>query len=169
MKIDFEYLKKNPETELKVPIDWQPKDLVVNGETVYWSVPVKGELALQAYDDRIRMHGEMEGVLHVGCARCLKDFDFPLQSSFVVDLKDGKPAEDTGEYYTIEGNEVDLEPILMEQILFNLPLNLVCSADCQGLCPVCGQDRNLKNCQCQTQQIDPRWEALKKLTEGKEG
>lgn len=169
MKIDFEYLKQNPEAELKIPIEWQPEDLVVNGETIYWSVPAKGMLVLKAFDDHIRMHGNLEGVLRISCARCLKEFDFPLQSSLVVDLRIGEIPEDNGEAYIINGNEVDLEPILTEQILFNLPLNPVCSDNCQGLCPICGQDLNLKNCQCQTKQTDPRWDALKKLMEGKEG
>ncbi|MGE5381303.1 MAG: YceD family protein [Methylocystaceae bacterium] len=169
MKIDCEYLKLNPETVLQVPIDWQPENLVINGEAVYWSVPAQGQLTFQAVGDIIHMQGRLEGKLRVSCSRCLKEFDFPLQSSFAVDLIQGEPDEDTGEAYIIEGNEVDLEPILMEQILFNLPLGLTCNTDCKGLCPVCGQDLNVKACHCRSKQTDPRWDALKKLMEGKEG
>ncbi|MGE5453877.1 MAG: YceD family protein [Methylocystaceae bacterium] len=169
MKIDFEFLKNNPEAELTAPVKWENESLEINGEVVYWSEPLKGELVFRTTGNVIRMYGKMEGVLRVSCARCLKEFNIPLQSSFTVDLTQGKTGEDTGETYNIQGNEIDIEPILMEQILFNLPLGLVCSTECQGLCPVCGQDLNLNSCQCQATQIDPRWDALKKLMEGKEG
>jgi len=59
--------------------------------------------------------------------------------------------------------QVDVEPVVLENILLSLPLRTLCSPECKGLCTICGQDLNLAGCQCQEKEIDPRWEALKKM------
>jgi uncharacterized protein len=43
----------------------------------------------------------------------------------------------------------------------------LCRPDCQGLCPVCGKDRNVESCQCQTEWVDPRLSGLKALANRK--
>jgi uncharacterized protein len=39
----------------------------------------------------------------------------------------------------------------------------VCREECHGICPVCGQNRNLASCGCAIRAVDDRWAALKKL------
>jgi uncharacterized protein len=56
-----------------------------------------------------------------------------------------------------------LNDILQEQVLLALPLQRVCRAECRGICPTCGQNRNETGCQCQEQKTDDRWSALKNL------
>jgi uncharacterized protein len=63
----------------------------------------------------------------------------------------------------VEGDEVDLTEIIREQILLNLPEQVLCKEDCKGLCPQCGANRNLIDCDCGEDEIDPRWAALKNL------
>ena len=61
------------------------------------------------------------------------------------------------------GNAIDLAEIAREQILLELPQQFFCKDDCRGLCEKCGRNLNLKDCDCEDDEIDPRWAALKNL------
>ena len=50
-------------------------------------------------------------------------------------------------------------------ILFSLPMKVVCSEDCKGLCQHCGADLNEGDCGCSQENIDPRWAALVDIME----
>jgi uncharacterized protein len=62
-----------------------------------------------------------------------------------------------------EGDGVELNDVLREFVLLTLPMQRVCSEDCKGICPGCGQNRNQKECACLTAAADDRWAALKHL------
>ena len=51
----------------------------------------------------------------------------------------------------------------VEFVLLSLPMQRLCRAGCKGICPVCGQNRNLSQCQCQAETSDDRWSALKSI------
>ena len=61
------------------------------------------------------------------------------------------------------GEAIELDDLVREEILLALPAQVLCRESCRGLCPVCGVDRNLSTCDCEARQIDSRWEALKDL------
>jgi uncharacterized protein len=58
---------------------------------------------------------------------------------------------------------LDLADMLREQFYLALPMRPLCRPDCHGLCPICGIDRNVDTCQCQTTWVDPRLSGLKAL------
>ena len=66
---------------------------------------------------------------------------------------------DGEETYPLVDHEVDLEPLVRDAVLLELPLAPLCRADCQGLCPFCGVNRNDEACGCEAP-ADPRWSAL---------
>ena len=66
-------------------------------------------------------------------------------------------------YYQGEG--LLLEDVLREQVLLALPLKAICRDDCRGLCPHCGKNLNLEQCDCAEPMEDPRWSALKDIRE----
>ena len=70
---------------------------------------------------------------------------------------------DLAEQDTFDGKVIDLDPIVREQLLLALPMSAVCTEDCKGLCTVCGQNLNEKQCGCDTRQVDPRLAALKNI------
>jgi uncharacterized protein len=78
----------------------------------------------------------------------------PQAGSFVLDAADEEP---------FDGKRIDLDPILREQVLLALPVSVVCREDCKGLCPVCGQELNEKECGCERKVPDPRLAALKDI------
>ncbi len=64
--------------------------------------------------------------------------------------------------YPMTGNDLDLEPMARDAVLLELPLAPLCAPDCRGLCPQCGANRNLGDCECAPAR-DPRWSALDAL------
>ena len=66
-----------------------------------------------------------------------------------------------------DGEVIDVDEIVKEQILLAVPTRMLCQPDCKGICPVCGIDKNTGECECETNEVDPRWAALKNLTSGK--
>ncbi len=56
---------------------------------------------------------------------------------------------------------MELEDILCEQLFLQLPMQRVCSEACEGICPVCGMNRNETSCRCVEAQEDDRWSALR--------
>jgi uncharacterized protein len=62
-----------------------------------------------------------------------------------------------------DGEKVPLDPMIREQLLLSLPMDIVCKPDCKGLCSVCGQDLNERDCGHDRTVPDPRWSALKNL------
>jgi uncharacterized protein len=63
----------------------------------------------------------------------------------------------------IDGEHLDTEPLIAEQILLEVPMKPLCAPDCRGLCPRCGADRNQTPDCCEEPAGDERWEALAAL------
>ena len=87
-------------------------------------------------------------------ARRARDDDEGPAASFDVSTVDD-------DLYT--GKEIDLSGAVRESILLAVPPAPVCSDDCKGLCPKCGEDLNQGECGCDRNVPDPRWDALKAI------
>jgi uncharacterized protein len=120
----------------------------------------------------IRLRGSYQGAFEVPCARCLDPVEHTLKGQFDlifrplgVDADTSERAISTSEteigYYQDGG--LALEDVLREQVLLSLPVRSLCSEDCKGLCPRCGQNLNSESCTCVTAPVDPRWSALSDL------
>jgi uncharacterized protein len=102
------------------------------------------------------------------CRRCLK----PLSGELHCEVRElfrprsaGEGDDPDEETYPLTGDQLDLRPLLRDALLLELPLAPLCRPDCQGLCPVCGVDRNETTCDCHVSTSDPRWAALDALVE----
>jgi len=109
----------------------------------------------------LKLSGDLHFEFSANCLRCLKQVDtvsdIRVEESFVEVSK-----SDDVDAYTFEGNVVDIDKPLIDNIILALPMKTICSDDCKGLCRVCGTDLNLKNCNCDEREIvDPRMEILK--------
>ena len=120
----------------------------------------------------IRLQGNLQVTVDSPCDRCLEPVSLPIQSPFDLVYLPASEANEGGEeeiddaaaevgYY--EGNGLQLNDVLREVVLLALPMQLVCSEGCKGICPVCGQNRNQCECVCQTTPVDDRWNKLKDL------
>lgn len=128
--------------------------------------PIRAELRAESVVEGILVTGKAAGQGHFRCARCLKPLDAEVEvevCELYVTPGHEAPAEE--EVYEVQGDEVDLEPMLRDALALSLPLNPVCRADCQGLCAGCGKDLNDGPCECVDDEIDPRWAPLSELRE----
>lgn len=120
----------------------------------------------------MRLQGEIRARAEVDCDRCLKQVSVPVETTFDVtyvpasDYMEGQAAELQEEDLSVsvyEDEAIDLDELVREQVLLAIPTRALCTEDCKGLCPVCGQNRNEQPCECEAQDVDPRWGALKDI------
>jgi len=121
----------------------------------------------------IRIRGSLRVKIETECDRCLEIAVFPIESDFDLVYRPAPAKGEIPEEVEIHRGEVEiafyrgsgleLNDILREQVLLSLPMQRVCREECQGICPVCGQDRNAAKCQCETRPADDRWAALRNL------
>jgi len=118
--------------------------------------------------ERICFDGTARTVLQMSCDRCLERVDVsletPVNASFV--RQNGVETEitfDNMDEVPLEGDEIPLEEVILSDVSLSIPMKVLCKEDCKGLCPVCGKDLNFGACDCEEDNLDPRWDALKSL------
>lgn len=97
------------------------------------------------------------------CDRCLKDSAKEFSFSFSHELSQESYLEKEEAIYLNEDGLLDIDQLIIGNIGLSLPSKFLCEEDCEGLCPICGVNKNNENCDCTTNEIDPRLEALKEL------
>ncbi|HYX28910.1 MAG TPA: DUF177 domain-containing protein [Pyrinomonadaceae bacterium] len=127
---------------------------------------------------RVRQRNEVElrGDLHtkvaVPCGRCLKPVEFAIDVEFAERFtpavvwkheEQHELSEDDLSLAAFDGQAIELDDLVREEITLALPGHVLCDEACKGLCPNCGTDLNVSTCDCSTKQIDSRWEKLKDL------
>lgn len=156
---------------------YQPGEIDFSDENVKQTGPLTtvgvAEL-LPHTGEEIRVQGRVIANLEAECDRCLGTAKFAIDSPYdlfyrpnsVDDLED-EHAIDEGEaeigFYDFPG--IELEDIVREQVVLQLPMQHVCREDCKGICPVCGLNRNEHPCHCEIRPGDDRWQALKDIAQ----
>ena len=120
--------------------------------------------------EEIRLRGTINAEVEVLCDRCLAAVRLPLEvefdTAFIPQAAEAVKTEnvellsaDLG-LSAYEGDAVDLDELVREQIMLALPSRRLCGEECKGLCPKCGADLNAGDCSCDRSETDPRWAAL---------
>lgn len=136
------------------------KNVACTEEAVFTTpVSLEGEVIKEENIYYVEGHGSV-GV-RMFCSRCLEPVE--LSVDFKLNEKFGNNAGEDEEIETFSGDSIDLTSAVIRNILAVLPMKVVCSDDCKGLCPVCGQNLNVKDCGCDTTYVDPRFESLRSL------
>ena len=122
----------------------------------------------------VRLEAVHEGVLVTGtatapvsgeCARCLEPLTSSVEASFQeLYHYEPSPDEDDEDLLLLDGDLLDVEPVLRDAVVLALPLSPLCSDDCAGLCAQCGA--RLADAGPGHQHDDavlPEWEALRQF------
>lgn len=133
---------------------------------------VEGSVTLKRIRDTFYLEGNIETETETDCSRCLEAARLPISGSFKYVLSPAQ-AEHSEEEQELSPEDldvvyyrddlIDLDPLIIEQILLQIPMKVLCREDCRGLCPHCGINLNRNSCQCHDQRIDIRLASLKKL------
>ena len=95
------------------------------------------------------------------CARCLKEFEYPVHKQITAYLTEAGENENPDGYRLI-GDKVDINEIIITEFILDMDERLICSEDCAGLCQDCGFNLNEGQCSCK-KRIDPRLAILGQL------
>jgi uncharacterized protein len=146
----------------------EPADLFGHGD----SNIVDGSIKLTRTNRGILVQGTLKTTLPDECGRCLKKFDYPLTFNLeeeffpIIDVNSGfavEIPEEPGSFTIDEHHILNLDEAIRQNALLAIPMKPLCREDCKGICQVCGQDLNQAECECSTEEIDPRWAKLAQL------
>lgn len=172
MRVDIKSLSQGI-NELELVGDAESLDL--KECEIVLKAPVRVDLALNVFNEDIRIDGVVRTDCAEECSRCLEDFGRKIEAELhlyaaarsAVGRKNSAGDEeevDTGEGFILhDGRQLDLREEVRSAILLSSPMKPLCQPDCKGLCPVCGGNLNHGRCSCGPREVDPRWKGLDKL------
>jgi Predicted metal-binding, possibly nucleic acid-binding protein len=149
-----------------------PTEIDLDDEETRLVEPVEIKGNLRKGIAQVDVEGAIKAKIETSCTRCFRkvetNLEFPFKATFVTMEHYTKEAEtelqqDDLDIAVFEGDKLDLREIAREQILLNIPTQILCSAECKGLCEKCGADLNETDCGCAEKEIDPRWQGLRDL------
>jgi uncharacterized protein len=153
-------LLRHPASRQEVRLQLPSEGLTVLDSAVPAGALIDVDVALESLSDGVVVTGRVSAPWEGDCRRCLGPAGGTLDV-MVRELYQPKP--DSDEAFPIVGDQLDLEPLVREALLLELPLAPLCRPDCAGLCPECGADRNDTDCGHHLVAHDPRWDVLDEL------
>jgi uncharacterized protein len=141
-----------------------PEQLGLDMIGVVEGSPLELVVRLESVTEGVLATGTVSGELHGECGRCLADFT----EAFAVDFMElfaypnsaTEATTNVDEVARLNGDHLDLEPVVRDTVVVSLPLTPLCRADCAGLCPDCGGRLDDVEPAHSHQKLDPRWAAL---------
>lgn len=113
------------------------------------------------------IEGKGSVTLLIPCGRCLTDVACPIELDFdrEVDMKmtEEERIEALDENNYICGGNLDVDQLIYNEILINLPTRVLCKDDCKGICSHCGTNLNEGSCQCENESLDPRMAVIRDI------
>jgi uncharacterized protein len=153
-------------------------EIYKNGQVRDFRFPPSVDVHLVYYrsGQEVFFKGSLEAAIEATCSRCLsagqlaldKEFDFVLSpdpSASGRKIEELRKEELGLSYYTTD--EINLAPLIREQVMLALPTRPLCKDDCRGLCGGCGVNLNHETCNCTTSTDDPRTAIFRTLKVGR--
>ena len=140
-----------------------PADLGIAVIGVPAGSPIELDLRLESVVEGVLVTGVADVEVQGECVRCLRaisdDLEIDIQELFVYPGSEATEEEAS----RLEGDLIDLEPLLRDGVVLDLPFQPLCQEDCQGLCIDCGANLNDEPDHTHVQSTDPRWDKLTAL------
>lgn len=165
MLIDIDRL---PKEGLRLSRDFEFASLDLIEENAVVLEPAHAEVFIRLAGEEIFVEGQVSARLSFVCARCLTPFDFPVSSRFDLvylpeeldPLSESLSDEEIEKMY-YSGRQLDLRSVILEQLNLTLPGKPLCSAECEGICTVCGELIRSGKCSCLVKEPHPGWNRIK--------
>jgi len=168
-----------PEHGLSLTCAVQPDELALSGEEGRFRSDLTLVVEIHRAARGLTTHGVLTGLAIRECARCLSEYDDPLEVTFEAEYRAKNASkgergagstepQDTGEdagedVYPYDGERLEMAEMLREQVILSSPMHPLCREDCLGLCPVCGHNRNRRLCGCSEPRDAGPFAALREL------
>ena len=126
------------------------------------------ELTVSNTGDKVlEIRGEGTVTVGIPCDRCLTpvkvDFYLDVDSSIDMNQSEEERAADLDEQPYISGNYLDVDQLVRNELLLNLPMKVLCREDCKGICNRCGANLNYETCECDKSTPDPRMSVIQDI------
>jgi len=137
-----------------------------------FTAPVRTELSAVWEYDHVRATGQVQSAVRLSCSRCLAEYDLPISSAFTIFYTEsaGETLDEEVELSDHElisvpyqGDEIQVDPEIAEQVMMEVPFKPLCSESCLGLCSKCGAELNLGECGCDRSEVNLKMSALQKI------
>jgi uncharacterized protein len=166
--LDTRELGRRPGSQRQVTLTVPaPSDLGIEVLRVLEGSPVELDLRLESVMEGVLVTGSAHAELSGECVRCLEPISDQIEARFqelFVYAEHQTPHDEDDEVSTLEGDLLDLEPLLRDAVVLALPFQPLCMDDCPGLCPDCGARLADDPDHTHEAAIDPRWATLARLT-----
>ncbi len=151
------------------PVEIHANAEALNYPAFHKTVDIVGKLNREGEHLLLEAVAAAEGEFE--CTRCAEPFrrtiKAPLHVEFVPPRLESDPQDPNIHVYDPLGaSHVDIADDVRDALALAIPMKHLCRPDCKGLCPVCGKDRNLEECDhAESHEVAPQWAALKSLSE----
>ena len=132
--------------------------------------PISHELHVRKFENGINLTGPVTCLLSFSCSRCLEQFRYTLCTDMDIDIiinnsnnlsNDVELKGEELDVYYFNNNEIDLNPLVYEEVILNVPMKPLCKDECKGICSMCGKNLNNEACNCDKSPETPLGEKLK--------
>ncbi|HOJ09910.1 MAG TPA: DUF177 domain-containing protein [Clostridiales bacterium] len=166
MDINIIPILKKEGASLNVNFSGNVNDLESRVDSYNLVDPVIFKGTLQNRKGVLNLKGLIKFVYDTPCYRCLNNIHGSMEIPVKEDILNAAKVTDEDDAFTYEGDYLNIDRILKDYIILNLPMKQICREDCKGLCPVCGINLNNTICSCaEEKDINPKMEILKKYFE----
>lgn len=150
----------------EIPIDYRPDLGARDALAAYGFVePARVQGRISNCAGVVTVSFAVDARLRQDCDRCAEPFERAYRFSGAYVLVQETNGDIPDDYIVLPDAQLDMDDLCESCILLHMPSKVLCREDCKGLCPVCGQNLNVKTCSCAARSVDPRLEALRQLLE----
>ena len=152
MQLDLKKLFESGDRPLEFQHELDLSDLEQWGEKPFGTpVALKGRVVNRA--GVVTLTYTADVAYSTKCARCLEELHKSMHMEFTHTVVRSLNQESDDDYIVVEDGILDLDEQATSDISLELPIRVLCTEDCKGLCPVCGVNLNKKTCDCES----PKW------------
>lgn len=170
MRYDIRDQLSKRDTEITLDID----EPVPPGTDVEFVGNVTGQITLHNAGGEVAAWGHLEATALIECGRCLAEHEVPLSFEFSetcsfeqidepLSYTQVASEDESAPIPIMDGDIVDLSELVRQLLVLHTPSRSLCRPDCRGICPHCGTNLNMGQCECETEEIDPRLAPLREL------
>lgn len=128
--------------------------------------PVKLRLTHEG-DRKIAITAKVSLVLEMPCDRCLENVKVPMDLDFERKVDAAASAQERiaqlDEQSYIDGYQLDVDCMVLDEMITEIPDKVLCKDDCKGVCPKCGINLNHETCSCDRTELDPRMSIIRDI------
>ncbi len=163
MIIDLSEIIRNDSIKINLDTDISLEPIEFLGESFQFAKPLHVIGTIINNTKSLELAAKVKGEMGACCARCREPLTVAVEfniSEVIMQNADDIAEEDV---IIIEGEEIDIAEIILNNFLMNVSGKYLCKDDCKGLCLKCGKNLNEGDCGCSDDEIDPRWAKLAEI------